>query len=104
MDRCLWEELLGKHFSSNEFGSFLLLYSRIGWAGAKSSNDKPIKPKDGPRRTDTAQIHVSFISKQVAGLITEETLRSLFGHYGTVVDVTIKKSRFDQVSTFLFTA
>jgi hypothetical protein len=58
--------------------------------------DKPIKSKEGPSRTDTAQIHVSFISKQTEALITEETLRSLFGRYGQVVDVSIKKSKFDQ--------
>lgn len=34
-------------------------------------------------------------------LITEETLRSLFGHYGTVVDVALKKSKFDPVRELL---
>lgn len=69
---------------------------RIGQAGSRGT-DKPLKPKEGPSRRDTAQIHVSFISKQVDALITEETLRSLFSNYGQVVDVAIKKSKFDHV-------
>ncbi|RYG94268.1 hypothetical protein EON65_57780 [archaeon] len=50
-----------------------------------------------PRKAETAQIHVSFISKQIDMLISEATLRSLFGAYGEVVDVALKKSQFDKV-------
>jgi hypothetical protein len=48
----------------------------------------------------SAQIHVSFISKQVEALVSEATLRSLFSLYGNVVDVTLKKSQFDPVRIF----
>jgi hypothetical protein len=48
--------------------------------------------------TKTAQLHVSFISKQVAYLVSEETIRSLFSSFGKVVDVVLKKATFDQVS------
>jgi hypothetical protein len=48
----------------------------------------------------SAQIHVSFISKQVDALVSEATLRSLFTLYGNVVDVTLKKSQFDPVRVF----
>jgi hypothetical protein len=52
------------------------------------------KPADPP----SAQIHVSFLSKQVDVLITETTLRSLFSRFGEVVDVAIKKIQFNPVS------
>jgi hypothetical protein len=45
---------------------------------------------------ETAQVHVSFISKQIDVLISEATIRGLFGLYGEVVDVALKKSQFDK--------
>eukprot|EP01031_Cornospumella_fuschlensis_P024800 gene24800-29965_t len=69
---------------------------RIGWAegkgGVKSLSEELLAPK----KAETAQIHVSFISKQIDMLISETTLRSLFGVYGEVVDVALKKSQFDK--------
>jgi RNA recognition motif-containing protein len=56
------------------------------------------KPSDPP----SAQIHVSFLSKQVDVLITETTLRSLFSRFGEVVDVAIKKIQFNPVRPFGF--
>jgi RNA recognition motif-containing protein len=49
------------------------------------------------RPLETAQIHVSFISKQVDFLVSESTLRELFGRFGEIVDVALKKTQFDQV-------
>eukprot|EP01040_Poterioochromonas_malhamensis_P009484 gene9484-10299_t len=68
---------------------------RIGWAEPKS-NTKVIKPRKDVKHGETAQIHVSFISKQVDALITEATLRGLFSMYGEIVDVAIKKTQFDK--------
>jgi hypothetical protein len=53
-----------------------------------------------PRQEEltTAQIHVSYISKQVEVVISEDTLRKIFEHFGVVVDVAIKKSQYDPVS------
>ena len=53
-----------------------------------------------PKQVQTAQVHVSFISKQVDVLISEATLRALFGMYGEVIDVALKKSQFDRVSFY----
>lgn len=39
-----------------------------------------------------------YMHLQVDMLISEATLRSLFGIYGEVVDVALKKSQFDKVS------
>jgi hypothetical protein len=49
----------------------------------------------------TAQVHVSYISKQIDVLISEATLRGLFSLYGEVVDVALKKSQFDRVRQFI---
>lgn len=80
------------------------------------SGIKPQKAKY--EELTTAQIHVSYISKQVIVLkflylpfkmtlffflgkvdvlISEATLRGIFELFGTVVDVAIKKSQFDKV-------
>lgn len=37
------------------------------------------------------QVHVSFISKQIHTLISEKVLRELFGPFGSIADVAIKK-------------
>lgn len=78
------------------FQYFIIFFShRLGWA--QRNIGKKYQPRDPTENFKTAQIHVSFISKQVDALVSEATLRSLFGMYGAVLDVTIKKSQFDQV-------
>jgi hypothetical protein len=79
---------------------FSLLFCRIGWA--RPGIGKRFQPKDPIENLKTSQIHVSFISKQVDALVSEATLRSLFSSCGEVVDVTIKKSHFDQVILLSF--
>eukprot|EP01039_Chlorochromonas_danica_P000455 gene455-492_t len=69
---------------------------RIGWAEGKGGMKTLSPDLCAPKRGETAQIHVSFISKQIDMLISEATLRSLFGIYGEVVDVALKKSQFDK--------
>lgn len=46
----------------------------------------------------TAQVHFSYLSKQLNVLITEATIRKVFLRFGEVKDITIKKSAFDDVS------
>lgn len=67
---------------------------KIRWAESKTA----FKPKMMKERktVETAQLHVSFFTKQVELLITEATLRALFGMCGEVVDVALKKSQVDQ--------
>lgn len=80
---------------------------RIGWATGKDApkgsdtvgSDENTTNAASPAtsKRETAQIHVSFISKQVDQLISEATIRSLFSNYGEVLDVALKKSQFDKV-------
>jgi len=66
---------------------------RVRWATFKNKlNSKDMKP-DG---LETSPVHVSFLSYQILRLVTEQTLRALFGRYGEVVDVSIKKSVIDK--------
>ena len=64
---------------------------------------KPVGKKikeDGP--IEAAQVHFSFISKQLKNIVTEETLRNLFNRYGDVKDVSLKKSVINHVSSLCF--
>jgi hypothetical protein len=70
---------------------------RIGWAEKNS----PQKQNYQSRTFSSAQIHVSFLSKQVRFLVSEATLRGLFSSFGEVLDVAIKKSQFEQVCLML---
>lgn len=78
--------------------AYFVFLSRLGWATPKNSLAAQLQPKldTSNKNRATAQIHISFISKQINFLVTEATLRNLFERFGTVDDVTIKKSHFDQ--------
>jgi hypothetical protein len=100
------------------------LITRIAWAAYKNkiptnSTTSDFPPPENP---DTSAVHVSFISYQVShcllsffgcyscgsnsaqtkDLVTEASLRELFGRYGEVTDVSIKKSAVDRVSLCCF--
>lgn len=66
---------------------------RIAWAQRNAS--KRLFPKDPSEPFQTAQIHFSFISRQIEQIVSELTLRQLFGQFGEVLDVAIKKSSID---------
>lgn len=50
---------------------------------------------------DTAQIHFSYVTNKVEPL-KEDVFRNVFQHFGTVLDVAIKKSQYHPVSLFFF--
>eukprot|EP01036_Dinobryon_divergens_P022593 gene22593-30860_t len=45
-------------------------------------------------------VHVSYISYQIDNLVTVESLQALFSTYGTVLDVSIKRSTIDKTTKF----
>lgn len=72
---------------------------RLGWA-----DDHPSNTKQGgiafipPKRNDpTAQIHVTFVSKNMSRKISELELHQVFDPYRNVVDVVVKKGDFNPV-------
>lgn len=68
---------------------------RIGWA----SNERHQRERN-PMHLDTAQVLVSFISKEARFLVTEQVLRDIFSHYGVVLDVSLKKSTVEEERNF----
>ena len=61
----------------NNYTSNLIFCLRIGWAEPKSTT-KVMKPRKEPKHGETAQIHVSFISKQVKN--SKYSLYTIFNH------------------------
>jgi hypothetical protein len=49
-------------------------------------------------KDNLVQVHVSFISKQLASTISERVLREIFSPFGIIADVAIKKHTIIQVS------
>lgn len=74
---------------------FMGRFIRVNWAVDKSAglDLKAVK--------NTAQIHVSFNSRNRSFLVCEASLRELFIRFGDILDVTINKTSFDQVSDLL---
>lgn len=69
--------------------------NRVNWASSRYHMNDMVVSKSKP---SSSQVLVSFISKKADYLVSEELLRSVFDHFGTVVDVTIKKTSIDSVS------
>lgn len=60
---------------------------------------KPIQSAKGV--IDTAQVHFSYVTNKVEPL-KEEVFRTVFQHFGPVLDVAIKKSQYHPVSASFF--
>jgi hypothetical protein len=58
----------------------------------------PSKKKD--KKLETAQVHFSYVTNRPA-TVTIEELRNVFSHFGTVIDVAVKKSNVNKVSGLL---
>ena len=75
---------------------------RVGWALDNPAMKSPeMRQRESKNIKQTAQIHVSFTSYNPLEPVTEMTLRDIFSPFGEVVDVTINKTLFSQVSIFM---
>lgn len=73
---------------------------RVTWALDDPSQKSPImKLLEEKKVKHTAQIHISFNSRNAFQPVTEATLRQLFSQFGEIVDVTINKTSFNKVAT-----
>eukprot|EP01033_Poteriospumella_lacustris_P016343 gene16343-11678_t len=58
---------------------------RVNWASAQAA-------KEGQRpREQWAQVHVAFSTPHLQLVVTEELLEEIFGRYGTLADITVKR-------------
>ncbi len=82
---------------------FLDRSMRVGWAldFGKKGSQSLIEPVSDPKKSQTAQIHVMFATKELNRRVSELDLGTVFSRYGNLVDVAIKKHVIDRVRTFL---
>ncbi len=74
---------------------------RVGWALDNPAMKSPLmRQLETKNIKQTAQIHVTFSSRNPQCPVTETTLRVVFSQFGEVVDVTINKTLFSPVSSF----
>ncbi len=90
---------------------FLGRQLRVGWAEDYPKRTNSVDPKfpfgrpasSGPRPTRsltaTAQVHVTFITRDLGMPVNELTLRNVFVRFGNLMDVVVKKSVVNHVSS-----
>lgn len=49
-------------------------------------------------KTRSAQVHISYLTKQVTNLVSEQMIFELFSNFGQVIEVSLKKKYVDTVS------
>lgn len=89
-ERALYE--LNGHF-------FLGRALRVGWADDYNRICAATKATDPKKNHQTAQLHVSFTSHDPSKIVSELDLGEVFGGFGHVVDIAIKKNVVKKVSS-----
>ncbi len=78
---------------------FLGRAMRVGWAvdyGKKSSQGSMEQASD-PKKNQTAQIHVMFVTRELNRRVSELDIGGVFRRYGNLVDIAIKKNAINHV-------
>ncbi len=85
-----------------------LFFHRVFWQppqqnnfNAQQSNNSPNQPSN-QRFVRTAQVHISYLSKQLNLVVSEDFLRDIFSNFGEVLEVSLKKVAIDPVSFTTF--
>lgn len=65
---------------------------RVGWADDYNRICAATKATDPKKNHQTAQLHVSFHTHDPSKIVSEMDLREVFGGFGHVVDIAIKKN------------
>lgn len=51
-----------------------------------------------PKPMRSAQVHISYLSKQLNAMVSEQMIYELFSNFGKVLEVSLKKKCVDTVS------
>lgn len=77
---------------------------RVGWAQDydkrpqnRMQNFHQSKSDDPKKNRQTAQIHVTFVSRELNRRVSELDLGKVFGKFGNLVDIAIKKNAINKV-------
>lgn len=84
------EELNGKFFLGRAL--------RVGWADDHNRVGAGTKASDPKKNHQTAQLHVSFTTRNPNKIVSEMDLGGVFSGFGNVVDIAIKKNVLNRVS------
>ena len=86
-------------------GYFLLGRAmRVGWAedyGKRQSHSTIAKTIDPKKQRQTAQIHVTFTSRDLTKVVAEVDLGKVFQRFGNLVDIAIKRNVVNEVRALL---
>jgi RNA recognition motif-containing protein len=79
---------------------FMGRFIRVSWAMDDPAAKAPwMKLLENKKVKNTAQIHVTFQSQKIGIPVTESSLRDSFSAFGEILDITINKTSFNQVSS-----
>ena len=70
---------------------------RVGWAEDYNRIGGEVKARDPKKSRETAQLHVSFVCDDARRMVSEMELGLVFGVFGNVVDIAIKKNVLNKV-------
>ncbi len=78
---------------------FLGRSMRVGWAldFGKKTSQSLMEPVSDPKKNQTAQIHVMFVTRELNRRVSELDLGAVFRRYGNLVDIAIKKNAINHV-------
>jgi RNA recognition motif-containing protein len=81
---------------------FLGRAMRVGWAldYGKKGYQWLMETVSDPKKGQTAQIHVMFVTRELNRRVSELDIGAVFGRYGNLVDVAIKKNAINHVRLF----
>ncbi len=77
---------------------------RVGWAldSGKQQSSTSMELSHDPKKNQTAQIHVMFVTRELNRRVSELDIGAVFRRYGNLVDIAIKKNCVSLVSAFIF--
>lgn len=70
---------------------------RVGWADDYNRIGSEVKARDPKKNREKAQLHVSFSCDDSLIMVSEMDLGLVFGVFGNVVDIAIKKNVLNKV-------